>query len=149
MVPVLLWLVNIPYVTPSCLHACLLLTLPPFLPPLPPSPSSSLPFPSSPHALPPPFLLSPLQAKETLAEIPEQFLSFMKSKGITPNPPPLKKQCTTMMFHPQQQGQYSPARLRFHCIHGQCQIWDSIYYRALIPSKSMLPCVMSECRVHS
>ena len=45
--------------------------------------------------------LSPFQAKETLAEIPEQFLSFMKSSSIKPNPPPLRKQQTSM-FHRQQ-----------------------------------------------
>ena len=33
-----------------------------------------------------------LQARETLAEIPEQFLSYMRTNGIRPNPPPLKKQ---------------------------------------------------------
>ncbi len=33
-------------------------------------------------------------AKETLAEIPTQLLSFMKSKGIKPNPPPLRRQET-------------------------------------------------------
>ena len=32
------------------------------------------------------------QARETLAEIPDQFLSYMKTHGIRPNPPPLKKQ---------------------------------------------------------
>ncbi|XP_019852495.1 PREDICTED: copine-9-like isoform X2 [Amphimedon queenslandica] len=31
-------------------------------------------------------------AKETLAEIPGQLLSFMRSKGIKPNPPPLRAQ---------------------------------------------------------
>ncbi len=31
-----------------------------------------------------------VQAKETLAEIPGQFLAFMKKSGISPNPPPLK-----------------------------------------------------------
>ena len=36
----------------------------------------------------------PLQAKETLAEIPDQFLSYMKTHGIKPNPPPLRKQVT-------------------------------------------------------
>ncbi len=32
-------------------------------------------------------------AKEVLAEIPEQFLSFMKKKGIKPHPP-LQRQAT-------------------------------------------------------
>lgn len=36
------------------------------------------------------------QAKETLAEIPEQFLSFMRHNGLHPNPPPLRKQQTSM-----------------------------------------------------
>jgi hypothetical protein len=36
-------------------------------------------------------------ARETLAEIPEQFISFMKANGIRPNPPPLKKQASS--FH--------------------------------------------------
>ncbi len=30
-------------------------------------------------------------SKETLAEIPNQLTSFMKSKGIKPNPPPLRR----------------------------------------------------------
>ena len=44
------------------------------------------------------------QAKETLAEIPGQFLSFMKSRGIKPNPPPLRHQRSSIM-HSSPEGQ--------------------------------------------
>ena len=33
-----------------------------------------------------------VQARETLAEIPEQLTSFMKTQRIHPNPPPLRQQ---------------------------------------------------------
>ena len=40
------------------------------------------------------------QARETLAEIPDQFLSYMKTHGIKPNPPPLKKQQSSFINPP-------------------------------------------------
>ena len=33
-------------------------------------------------------------AKEVLAEVPDQFISYMKKKGIKPRPPPLQRQGT-------------------------------------------------------
>ena len=44
-----------------------------------------------------------MQARETLAEIPDQFTSFMKVQGIKPNPPPLRKQRSSISVQP---GQY-------------------------------------------
>ena len=39
-------------------------------------------------------------ARETLAEIPTQLTSFMRSKGIKPNPPPLRRRQDTITQGP-------------------------------------------------
>ena len=48
-----------------------------------------------------------LQARETLAEIPNQFTSFMKTNNIKPNPPPLRHQQSAASFQPNH-GMYDP-----------------------------------------
>ena len=41
-----------------------------------------------------------MQARETLAEIPDQFTSFMKTRGVKPNPPRLLRHQSTISHAP-------------------------------------------------
>ena len=48
-------------------------------------------------------------ARETLAEIPDQLVSYMKSKGIKPNPPVVQRRDTMSSLHPDIPPPYSAA----------------------------------------
>ena len=66
-------------------------------------------------------------AKETLAEIPTQLLSFMRSKGIKPNPPPLRRYET---FSQQTPGKYDNSNMNSY-VKGYIIIAPQLLYNLL------------------